>query len=133
VLVAIAVPAAGAVTEYLLKPMFGRTMAGALSFPSGHTTGAIALATAFAVLLADPRWPRMPAIGRLLLAVAAFLAASAVAVALVGLGAHYFTDTVGGAATGIAMVLLTALAIDSVAGSIPRRSRWQRVMPRRPG
>jgi len=115
VLVAVAVAAAGGLTEYLLKPLFGRTLAGALSYPSGHTTGVVALAAALAVLLADPTRPRLPAILRLLLAAAALLAASAVAVAVVGLGLHYFTDTVGGAATGAAVVLATALIIDRVA------------------
>lgn len=123
VLVAIAVPAAGALTEFLLKPLFGRLLSGQLSYPSGHTTGVIALAVTFAVLLADPSRPRLPAAVRLLLAALAFLAAGAVAVAVVALGLHYFTDTIGGAATGTAVVLLTALSIDSAAGWLHRAHR----------
>ena len=83
----------------------------------------IALAVTFAVLLADPSRPRLPAAVRLLLAALAFLAAGAVAVAVVALGLHYFTDTIGGAATGTAVVLLAALIIDSVAGWRQRAHR----------
>jgi membrane-associated phospholipid phosphatase len=47
--------------------------------------------------------------------VAVLLAAVAVAVALVGLGQHYFTDTVGGAAVGTAVTLGIALILDRLA------------------
>jgi membrane-associated phospholipid phosphatase len=40
------------------------------------------------------------------------MVAGAVAVALVGRHAHYFTDTVGGAAVGTAVVLVTAFFLD---------------------
>jgi undecaprenyl-diphosphatase len=83
VLVVIAVSGAEAVTELLLKPLVRRTLAGELSFPSGHTTGVFALAVAFAILLVDPPRPRMPTYLRVLLALAALLAASIVAVAIV--------------------------------------------------
>lgn len=126
--VAVAVPAAAALTQLLLKPLIGRTLQGDLSFPSGTATGVFALAAAFAVLLAGPLRPRMPAALRLLLALAAFLAAGAVAVALVGLGVHYFTDTVGGAAVGTAVVLVTALILDRGDPS----PQWRRQSPRRP-
>jgi membrane-associated phospholipid phosphatase len=130
VLVAVAVPAAGALTEFLLKPFVGRLLSGYLSYPSGHTTGVIALAVTFAVLLADPTRPRLPAAVRLLLAALAVLAAGAVALAVVGLGLHYFTDTVGGAATGTAVVLLTALIIDSAADLLHRaHHRGSRAKP----
>jgi membrane-associated phospholipid phosphatase len=125
VLVAIAVPAAGVLTEVLLKPLVGRTADGALSFPSGHATGVFSIAVAFAVLLVNPARPRMSAALRLLLALLAFLAAGAVAVAVVALGLHYFTDTVAGAAVGTAVVLGTALIIDRL-GS-PRR--WRQFLP----
>jgi membrane-associated phospholipid phosphatase len=72
--------------------------------------------------------PRLPAALRLLLALAAVLAAGAVAVALVGLGIHYFTDTVGGAAVATAVVLATALILDRPGP--PRQ--WRRQSPRRP-
>jgi undecaprenyl-diphosphatase len=112
VLAAVAVPAAAALTERVLKPLVDRTLQGGLSYPSGHSTGVFALAAVIAVLLAGPLQPRLPAAVRLLLGLTAYLAAAAVAVALVGMGLHYFTDTVGGAAVSTAVVLLTALVID---------------------
>jgi membrane-associated phospholipid phosphatase len=116
VLVAVAVPAAAGLTELVLKPLIGRTLMGALSFPSGTEARVFALAAAFAVLVADPvRRPPIPAAVRLALAVVVLLAAVAVAVALVGLGQHYFTDTVGGAAVGTAVALGIALILDRLA------------------
>jgi len=120
VLVAVSLPSAAAVAQLLLKPVVGRTLAGALSFPSGHATGVFALAAAFAVLLVDPLRPRMPVALRLSLVLAVLVAACAVAAALVGLRAHYFTDTVGGAAVGVAVVLATALILDRLVRSRSR-------------
>jgi membrane-associated phospholipid phosphatase len=115
VLVAVVVPAATALAEYGLKPLIGRTMLGALSFPSGHITAVFALATACAVLLVDPPGHRVPGLARLLVACAALLAASAVAAATVAQAAHYFTDVVGGAAVGTGVVLVCALTLDVLA------------------
>lgn len=121
VLVAVAVPAAAGTSE-LVKPLIDRTLMGDLSFPSGHETRVFALAAAFAVLLTGPVWPRIPAAVRWFLAAAVLLAACAVAVALVGLDQHYFTDTVAGAAVGTAVVLATAIILDRIArrGDGPR-------------
>jgi membrane-associated phospholipid phosphatase len=112
VLAAVVVPAAVVLAEFVLKPLIGRTMLGALSFPSGHVTAVFALAGACAVLLVDPPGHRVPGPARLLLACAALLAASAVAVAIVAQAAHYFSDAVGGAAVGIGVVLACALTLD---------------------
>lgn len=126
--VAVAVPAAQALSELLLKPAVGRTLRGSLSFPSGTATGIFAVAATFAVLLAVPARPPIPAPARLLLALAAFGMAAAVSIALVGLGAHYFTDTVGGAAVATAVVLATALGLDKLGQSWPpwpaHRTGW---------
>lgn len=124
-LVAVAVPAAGALSELALKPLIGRRLLGELSFPSGHATGVFALAVAVAVLLAGPQRPPLPAAVRLLLAITAFSAAGAVAAALVGLRFHYFTDTVGGAAVGTAVVLATALILDRLPDRLRRSGKWQ--------
>ncbi|HUK69425.1 MAG TPA: phosphatase PAP2 family protein [Streptosporangiaceae bacterium] len=113
VLVVVAIPAAEVLTERV-KPLFGRTLLGDLSFPSGHTTGVFAVAVTFTVLLADPPRPRLPAGLRVLLALAALVVACAVAAALVGLNDHYATDTVGGAAVATAVVLATTLILDRV-------------------
>lgn len=112
-LVAVAVPAAHALTERILKPLIGRTLPdGTASFPSGHEARVFTLAVLLAVLLAGPLRPIVPGAIRLLLVLAALAVAGAVAVALVARQAHYFTDTVGGAAVGTAVVLVTAFFLD---------------------
>lgn len=112
VLAALAVPAAMTLTEFVLKPIVGRSISGYDSFPSGHATAMFALATICAVLLANPPRPRLPRAARLLLVAGAVLVAVAVPVAMVALGYHYFTDIVAGTAVGIGTVLLIALLID---------------------
>jgi undecaprenyl-diphosphatase len=112
VLVAVSVPAAAALTEHVLKPLIDRTSHGPPEFPSGHSTCTFAIAVACVILMAGPLRPRLPAGVRMLLVVAALLAAALVAAALVALRFHVFTDTVGGAAVGTAVVLATALIVD---------------------
>lgn len=112
-LVAVVVPVAHGLTERVLKPLVDRTLPdGTVSFPSGHETRVFALAAALAVLLAGPLRPSVPGALRLLLVLAVLAIAGSVAVALVGRSAHYFTDTVGGAAVGTAVVLATAFFLD---------------------
>ena len=118
VLPAVAVPLAAALTELALKPLFGRTIGGALSYPSGHATSDFALATVAAILFAGPARPRIPAFARRLLLLGAFLFAAVVAVAMVGLWYHYFTDIIGGAAVGSGTVVLTALVLTAL--PVPR-------------
>jgi membrane-associated phospholipid phosphatase len=113
-LVAVALPAAG-LAEVLLKPLVGRTRFGGLSYPSGHTIGVFALAVTIVVLLIGPLRPPLRPMPRVLLAGAALVIACAVATSLIALGMHYFTDTVGGAAVSIALVLTTALIVDGFA------------------
>jgi membrane-associated phospholipid phosphatase len=122
-LAGLAVPAAVALTEYVLKPLVGRTIRGYPSFPSGHATAMFALAAACAVLLAGPARPRLPGAVRLLLVVGAALVAVAVATAMVARGYHYFTDTVAGTAVAIGVVLLAALLIDRAARAPRAESR----------
>jgi membrane-associated phospholipid phosphatase len=115
VLAAVAVPVAAVLTEGVLKPGIGRTLRGYLSYPSGHASSSFALATVSIILLATARRP--PALTRRLLMLGAFLLAVAVPLAMVGLGLHYFTDIVGGAAVGTGAALLTALLLDIVCAS----------------
>lgn len=84
--------------ELVVKPAVGRTLAGALSYPSGSTVGAAALAMA-AVLATAPRW-------RPLTAVIAVAYAAWMAVAVVALRWHFPTDAVAGVAYGIGLVVL---------------------------
>src|SRR5215472_3496244 len=121
-LAGLAVPAAVALTEYVLKPLVGRTiLSGYNCYPSGHTTAMFALAATCAVLLAGPARPRLPGAMRMLLISGAALIAAGVAASMVARGYHYFTDTVAGTAVGIGVVLLTALVIDWAADA--RRPR----------
>jgi membrane-associated phospholipid phosphatase len=121
-LAAVAVPAAEVITEFLLKPLVGRTLSGYLVFPSGHTTGVFVLAAVVTVLLTGPLRPRMPTAVRGLLVLAAFVAASATATAMIALGFHYFTDTVGGAAVAVGTALATALTLDKLSGMHGQRA-----------
>jgi len=116
--VVVSVALAAVITERLLKPLIDRTFWSTLAFPSGHVTGAFAVATVVTVLLAAASG-RVPRALRLALAVTAFLIAAAVAIAVVGAGLHYFTDTIAGAAVGTGTVLLTALALDALSSSPP--------------
>lgn len=115
---AVAVPGASALTELVLKPLVDRTLKGHLSYPSGHATGAFALAAAFTITISGVRAPWLPPAARTALGIAALGLASASAVAVTGLDFHYFSDTVGGAAIGIAAVLATALVIDRAAARL---------------
>ena len=112
VLAALAVPVAMTLTEFVLKPLVGRSIRGYASFPSGHATAMFALAAICVVLLANPPRPRLPRAVRLLLATGAVLVAVAVPVAMVAQGFHYLTDIVAGAAVGAGTVLLITLLID---------------------
>jgi len=125
ILTVVAVPAAVGLTDYVLKPYIDVGQTIMHSFPSGHAASMFALAAICAVLLVDPARRRVPGVIRLLLVFMALLLAAAVAAAMVAIGAHYFTDAVGGAAVGTGVVLACALALDVVA-SRARRSPGSR-------
>lgn len=127
ILAVTAEPAAVCLTEYVLKPAIGRVDEGWLSFPSGHATSMFGLAAICAVLLTGPG-RRLPRALRWLLILAAFAVAAAVAATMVAVGAHYFTDVVGGTAVGTGVVLACALALDLVT-SRGRRGRAARPAP----
>jgi len=112
VLAAVAVPAAVGLNDGLLKHLVDRTYLGVLTYPSGHTAAVFALAAVVTVLmLISPRPARAGAL-RALIPAAACAAAGVVAVAVIGLQWHYFTDTVAGAAVGIGTVCGLALLLD---------------------
>lgn len=107
-------------TTKLLKPLVGRTIHdGHLSYPSGHTAFATALALAVA-LLATGRLGLGRTAGTSLVLATALAAGIAMGWAQVALGAHYPTDALGGWCTALAVVPATAWLIDRVADA-----RWQ--------
>ncbi|MFI7244923.1 phosphatase PAP2 family protein [Streptomyces qinglanensis] len=105
--------AVGATT--LLKHLVGRTINGGyLSYPSGHTAFATALALAVA-LPAVGRFGPGRAVGTLLVFAAALIGGAAMGWAQVALGAHYPTDALGGWCTALAVTPVTARLIDRAA------------------
>ena len=111
-LAAAAVPAAVGVNDGLCKPLFHRTYLGALSYPSGHTATMFALAATVAVLLYVPPRPMKARALRIVIPAATCVLGGVVAVGVIGLRWHYFTDTVAGAAVGIGTVCALALVLD---------------------
>jgi len=114
-LVAITVPLASAITEFVGKPLTGRRFDGFLSYPSGHTTGICALAVAMIIVVAGPAARPVPAVLRWGLAVLAVAAVIDVILAVVAGQYHYVTDTIGAIGLCGAIGLGTALALDRLA------------------
>jgi len=125
VLAVTAVPAAAGLDDALLKHLFHRTYLGQLTFPSGHTTSAAALAATLAVLLLVPPQRARTRAARVALVAVACVITAVVAAAVIGLRWHYFTDTVAGAAVGVGTVGALALLIDLAPGA----SRGTRKLP----
>jgi len=122
VLAVAAVPAATGLNDGLLKPLVHRTYLGVLTYPSGHTTTMFALAATVGILLlSTPRPIGAPAL-RVLIPAAACLLGGVVAVGVIGLRWHYFTDTVAGAALGIGTACGLAILLDLP--PVRRRLAW---------
>jgi undecaprenyl-diphosphatase len=127
VLAAAAVPAAVGLVEVVLKPLVDRTYLGNAVYPSGHTTAVVTLAATVTVLLLNPPRPARAAALLVLIPVAACALGLVVAVAVIGLRWHYFTDTVAGAAVAIGTVCGLALLLDR-----PTARRWLAWASRQP-
>ncbi len=112
VLAVAAVPAATGLNDGLLKPLVHRTYLGVLTYPSGHTATMFALAATVTVLLLGPPRPTGAGTLRVLIAGAACMLGGVVAIGVISLRFHYFTDTVAGAAVGIGTVCALALLLD---------------------
>jgi membrane-associated phospholipid phosphatase len=99
----------------LLKPVFGRTIHdGYLSYPSGHTAGATALAIVAALLvIALLRSGRALALAFVFVAVT--VVGAVAGAAQIWLYSHYATDTVGGFCLAAALVIPMAWVLDQVA------------------
>jgi undecaprenyl-diphosphatase len=112
VLAAAAVPAAVGLNDGLCKPLVHRTYLGALSYPSGHTATVFALAATVAVLLHAPARSAGARALRIATPAAVCVLGCLVALGVIGLRWHYFTDTLAGAAVGIGTVCALALLLD---------------------
>ena len=122
VLTAATVPVAVGLDERLLKPLVHRTYLGNVVYPSGHTTAIVTLAATVTVLLLIPPQPARTRALRVVITVAACLVGAVVAIALIGLRWHYFTDTVAGAAVGTGTVCALALLLDLIPAVRPSRT-----------
>lgn len=118
VLGAIAPAMAGGVAEWLLKPLIGRRFDVYLAYPSGHTTGAFAVATVVVVWLVGPSTPAWGRARRASVGMLAALLAAGVGLGMVALGAHYVTDVVGGVCVGVGVVVAVALIVDVVSDQV---------------
>jgi membrane-associated phospholipid phosphatase len=95
----------------VFKPLVDRTINnGNLAYPSGHTTGLVAVLTVLVLATVTSRVPK-PLVS--LVIIVALVVTVVAATALVGMKYHYVTDTVGGACLAVATVLGVALAIDA--------------------
>jgi PAP2 superfamily len=107
---------AGGLVDLVLKPLFDRHLGSMLSFPSGHTAATASLALVVIFAMVGPSRLQWPFVFRWLIALAATASVPVMAIALIGGGYHYATDTFGGLLVAIACVLSVALLIDATAG-----------------
>jgi membrane-associated phospholipid phosphatase len=107
----------------LCSSTIARRHLGQLSFPGGHAASAMTLATVLGVLLHDPARPTAARVARAALVVVACAVTALMAIGVIGLRWHYFTNTVGGVALGTGTVLSLALLIDLVPGPGARAAR----------
>ncbi|MBK1784129.1 phosphatase PAP2 family protein [Prauserella cavernicola] len=104
----------------VLKDFFGRTINGGyLSYPSGHTAFATAIAVVLGLLVAD-LFALRRATALLVITGLALACGAEMAWAQLTLDTHYATDTLGGFATAIALVPALALVIDTAADGLRR-------------
>ena len=112
------------ITEYVLKPLVGRSYYGlGYSFPSGHTVVlcTVAFSFAFTVLERPPTRRELPLRARRAAATVAMFIAAVAVVAVVAAGFHYATDALGGLCVAVVMVVAAAIGIDITADGIRRR------------
>ncbi|WP_459960057.1 phosphatase PAP2 family protein [Nocardia sp. IFM 10818] len=107
------------VNALLLKPLWERPLGDYLAYPSGHTVHLVAVVTAFA-LASESVWIRAAVV------VVMAVVLPVVLVGMVGLGYHYPSDVVGGAAAAVALVAAVYLPVRYRALRAGRRPRSPR-------
>lgn len=118
-----AAPLAVALTDKVAKPLFDRTLLGALAYPSGHVTAVVATGTVLTVLAARSGGPRRAMITAALWSVVVAI----LAIFVLLRRAHYLVDIVGGMGMGTGVVLLVAgWLVAPSAPSSPRPAELQR-------
>lgn len=109
---AVAGPVLTITVTTVIKPLAHRTIHGGfLSFPSGHTASATAMAFVLALLIVQRRRPGRLA-GSFLVLGTATVAGGFAGWAQAGLTAHYPTDTIAGYCTALAVVSAAAWLLD---------------------
>lgn len=100
-----------ALTEFVLKPLVGRTYDGGLSLPSGRATCITSIAWVLVLAFVAVGLPAAGWLRAALVALAVSVVA-AVSLAVVALQVHYPTDALAGMLVGTAVVGAVALALD---------------------
>ena len=90
------------------------------SFPSGHSTASVVLVglLAYMLVIGCPRWT-----GRVAILTGALLLILTIGFSRVYLGAHYFSDVVGGYCVGTAWLAVCITAVESVRLHLQRRTK----------
>lgn len=104
-----------ALTDSVLKPLVDRHHGPALAYPSGHATGAAAVAALLLVLFHRWRGWRLTA----WLSPVALALPAVMGLALVRVGFHYPTDVIGGTAMGVATVVALAVLLGAERATAP--------------
>jgi len=101
-----------AVSDWVMKPVVGRTFADVVSFPSGTVTVVAAIAAVALLATPDPWRSVVAAVGGTVTVLEC--------VAVVALRWHYPTDAAAGLALGVSVVLLTDCAARGAASWLDR-------------
>ena len=121
----ISIPLAVAITEWVLKPLVGRTYniyATAYSFPSGHTASIFATALVAVLALCDRQRPRLPGFVAFMVGLAVSRWPAPWELRLINTQRHFATDVIGGFCVALATVTAVAFIVDYAFDRVLARS-----------